>query len=73
MAKSEQPFDDILQSENTHEAATTWTNLLLDTIKEYIPNICIKVSPKDKPWITKHVKQGINKRPLSLKAPLLSK
>ena len=49
-------FDDV------NEAVDYFTDLLLTISKEHIPNKEITIRPKDKPWMTSHVKQAIKLR-----------
>ena len=49
-------FDDV------DEAVDYFTDLLLNISKEHIPNREITIRPKDKPWMTSHVKQAIKLR-----------
>jgi hypothetical protein len=57
------PIEDILiDYEDVDYAAETWTNLLLQIAKEYIPCRTVKIHPKDKKWINKDIKATINTR-----------
>ena len=57
------PFDDVLgECEDINHAAELWTHIVLQIAKEYIPHHTIKISPHDKPWITKDIKTVIRTR-----------
>ena len=57
LALSEIPFIDILSNiESIDTCVSTWTELVLQAAREFIPNKTIKIKPQDKPWMTSHIK-----------------
>ena len=57
------PFEDILGDiEDIDYAAESWTHLLIQIAKEYIPSHTVKIHPNDKPWINKDIKKTIRTR-----------
>ena len=61
IAMSDIPWEAI-EDEDISIMTSKWTQLFLDTAKEYIPHKRVLVNPRDKPWITYSVKTEIKRR-----------
>ena len=48
--------------DTVNESQQYFTSLFIDICKEHIPHRSIKVTPRDKPWMTSVVKEAIKKR-----------
>mgnify|MGYP002259906745 FL=1 len=48
--------------DSVDDAVSYWSDLFLDTCKQFIPSRDITIRPKDKPWINNYIKRLIRQR-----------
>ena len=56
------PWYDVLDDGNVNTNVENFYKIFMDVCSYFIPNKCVQIRPRDKPWMTGHIRRLLRKR-----------